>query len=138
MVNQIKESADGLALQVTRESRKAGLVEEDTDGNWTRLADVFVYSFDDLLLVVDADQISPSNRAELVATAARDTDSIFTGASATVAVSGNGYQVQLPGCQAAGMYVGDNGYIRTADGVLFIHDGSQNRLIADLRSIRDS
>ena len=33
MVNQINQSADGLALQVTREARKAGLVTEDSDGN---------------------------------------------------------------------------------------------------------
>ena len=135
MVNSIKESADGLALQVTREARKAGLVQEDTDGNPTDLSDVYVYGFDGLLVVVGAG-VSPADRAELVATAARDTDSIHEGARATLAVAGNGYQVQLPGCKAAGFLEGDSGHVRATDGVLFIHDGGQGRLIDDLMTVR--
>ena len=135
MVNSIKESADGLALQVTREARKAGLVQEDSDGNATSLSDVFVYGFDSLLVVV-GQSVSTSDRAELVATAARDTESIHDGTQATMAVAGNGYQVQLPGCKSAGFREGDSGHVRATDGVLFIHDGTQGRLIDDLMAIR--
>jgi hypothetical protein len=137
MVNSIKESADGLALQVTKPARdRAGLVEENPDGEATHLSDVHVFGFDNLLVVVGAD-VSSADRAELVASAARDTDSLHEGARATLATSGNGYQVQLPGCKAAGFLEGDDGHVRAADGVLFIHDGTQGRLIDDLLTIRD-
>jgi hypothetical protein len=136
MVNSIKESADGLALQVTKPARdRAGLVEETSEGETKNLSDVFVYGFDGLLVVVGTD-VSPADRAELVATAARDTDSIHEGARATLATSGNGYQVQLPGCKAAGFLEGDSGHVRATDGVLFIHDGTQGRLIDDLMTVR--
>ena len=53
MVNEIKQSGtDGLALQVTKPARSAGLVEENSDGEATSLADVRVYAFDHLLLVL--------------------------------------------------------------------------------------
>jgi len=137
MVNSIKESADGLALQVTKPARdRAGLVEENSDGDATDLSDVFVYGFDGLLVVMGTD-VSPADRAEIVASAARDTDSIHEGARSTLATSGNGYQVQLPGCKAAGFTVGDDGHVRATDGVLFIHDGTQGRLIDDLMTVRD-
>lgn len=136
MVNSIKQSADGLALQVTRDARKAGLVTEDSDGNATDLADVYVYGFDDLLVVIGA-TVNASDRAELVATAARDTATIHQGSMSTLAVAGNGYQVQLPGCKAAGFREGDAGHVRAAGGVLFIHNGSRARLIDDMMTIRD-
>lgn len=41
------------------------------------MADVYVYGFDNLLIVVDADNVSASNRAERVASAARDSDGIY-------------------------------------------------------------
>lgn len=136
MANNIKESADGLALQVTRPARKAELVQEDADGNPTDLADVIVYGFDGVLMVLDAQSVSAADRAELVASAARDTDSIHEGRTASVAVAGNGYQVQLPGCRTAGFTQGDKAIARPADGVLFIHDGSKGRLSDDLMAIR--
>ena len=136
MINSIKESAEGLALQVTRKAREAGLVEEDSDGNTTGLSDVYVYGFDDLLIVVGVD-VSTADRAELVATAARDTDSIHEGSKAKIATAGNGYQVQLPGCTAAGFLEGDDGHVRATEQVLFIHDGTQGRLIDDLMTIRE-
>jgi len=135
-LNSIKESADGLALQVTEPARdRAGLVKENSEGEATHLSDVHVFGFDGLLVVIGAD-VSPADRAELVATAARDTDSIHEGARATLATSGNGYQVQLPGCKAAGFNRHDDGHVRATDGVLFIHDGTHGRLIDDLMSVR--
>lgn len=136
MVNQIKESADGLALQVTRDAREAGLVREDTDGNPTDLSDVVVWAFDDLVMVIDK-SVDMGHRAGLVSAAAGDTESAHSGYPAKVAVAGNGYQVQLPGCKAAGFYEGDNAPVRSYEGVLFIHDGTRGRLIDDLIAIRD-
>lgn len=139
MVNNIKGdyggSGAGLRLQVTKGARKAGLVQEDLDGNPTDLSDVLVYGFDNLLVVVGA-EVSAADRAELVASAAQDTGSIHEGAEATLAVAGGGYQVQLPGCKAAGFFEGDSGHVRATDGVLFIHDGKQGRLIDDLMTVR--
>ena len=57
MPNKIKRSGDGLALQVTKPARAAGLVEK-TDDELTRLADIRVFAFDGLLLVVDLDRIT--------------------------------------------------------------------------------
>ena len=45
MANSINTSAGGLALQVTRQARSAGLVEEDAEGNATRHAPVYVYGY---------------------------------------------------------------------------------------------
>lgn len=134
-MNSIKESADGLALQVTKDARQAGLVQEDSDGNATDLSDVVVWSFDGLLLVISK-SVSMGHRADLVSTAAGDTESVHSGYPAKVAVAGNGYQVQLPGCEAAGFHVGDDAPVRSFDGVLFIHDGTEGRLIDDLMAIR--
>lgn len=138
MANSIKTSAAGLALQVTKPARQAELVLEDADGNAIRRADVYVYGVDDLLLVVDAERVSIADRAALVATAARDTESLHRGAAASVTAAGNGYQVQLPGCRAAGFTVGDTAPVVAAQGMLVVHDGTQRRLAEDLRAIRQT
>lgn len=135
MVNSIKESATGLALQVTAEAREAGLVMENSEGEPTKLSDVYVYGVDNLLLVIGT-EVAMSDRAEMVASAARDTRSIHQGRISTMTIAGNGYQVQLPGCESAGFSMGDKGHVRPSDGVLFIHDGSQTRLVEDLMTAR--
>jgi len=137
VTNSIKTSGGELALQVTTLARDAGLVEEDAEDRPTYQADVVVYGIDDLLVVIDADRVSMTDRVKLVATAARDTDSIHHGAGAAVEIAGNGYQVQLPGCRIAGFYEGDRAPVVARRGVLFIHDGSQRRLIQDLTAIRE-
>jgi len=137
MVNSVKERGGGLALQVTREARDAGLVEENADGDATRLAGVYVYGFDGLLLVFDAERVSASDRAELVATATDDTNSIHRGETAELVVAGNGYQVQLPGAESAGFDVGDTAPVVLSDGLLVIH-GDADREVVDLVStVRD-
>jgi hypothetical protein len=137
MANSIKSSGGGLALQVTKPARQAELVTEDSDGNATRLADVLVYGFDSLLLVVDADRMSVTDRADFVSTVARDTDSIYEAREASLEIAGNGYQVQLPGCRAAGFHEGTNAPTVTQPGLLLIHDGTANRLARDVATIRD-
>ena len=94
IVNGIKSSgANGLALQVTKPARSAGLVEENSDREATSLADVRVYAFDHLLLVIDLGAVVTEDVAELVVTAARDTKSIHRAMDATVQIAGHGYQV---------------------------------------------
>ncbi|RJX47788.1 hypothetical protein [Halonotius pteroides] len=136
MPNRIKKSAGGLALQITIEARKSGLVVEDTEGTATRRAEVYVYGFDDLLLLVDREHVAVSHRTELVAAAARDTGSIHRGEVAMVEIAGNGYQIQLPGCRDAGFEVGDNAPVAVGNGVIAIHNESERRLAEDLLSIR--
>jgi len=136
MVNSVKQFGSGLALQVTREARDAGLVEENADGDATRLADVFVYGFDGLLLVFDAERVSTSERAALVATATTVTNSIHRGEATELVVRGNGYQVQLLGCKSAGFREGDDAPVTTAPGLLVIHDGTNGRLANDLTTSR--
>ena len=136
MANRIKRSAGGLALQITKPARQAGLVVEDNDGTATRRAETRVYGFDGLVLVVDSENVSMSHRAELVATAAGDTESIHRGGKATVEIAGNGYQIQLPGCREAGFEEGDTAPVRSRDGILVIHDGRQSRLAGDLLTVR--
>lgn len=136
-INSIKESGGGLALQVTGPARGAGLVQENADGEATRLSGVYVYGFDGLLVVVDAERVSAAERAEIVSTAAEATESIHRGEAATVEVAGNGYQAQLPGAESAGFAVGDTAPVVLSDGLLVIH-GDVDREIVDLVStVRD-
>ncbi|MFH5800994.1 hypothetical protein [Haladaptatus sp. CMAA 1911] len=89
MPNTIKRSGDGLALQVTKPARAAGLVEETDDP--TRLANIRVFAFDGLLLVVDLGRINDENMVELATSAALDTVSIHRVANASLQIAGNGY-----------------------------------------------
>ena len=144
MTNQIKASgADGVALQVTTPARAAGLVEEDNDGEATYLADVRVYAFDDLLLVVDLEAVTTAHTTDLVVAAAQDTDSIHRAMDASVQIAGHGYQVQLPPAEDAGFREGDAAPCQSARGILAISidDGTTKgvnaaRLAADLVTIR--
>jgi hypothetical protein len=144
MVNQIKESGtEGLALQITKPARAAELVEENSEGEPTSLADVRVYSFEHVLLVVDVEAVAATEIAELVASAARDTQSIYRAMDASVQIAGNGYQVQLPPARDAGFSEGDRAPCHTARGVLIISndDGTTAgaaaaRLARDLATIR--
>lgn len=135
-MSEIKQSAEGLALQVTKEARDAGLVEEDAEGDATRRAEVWVYGFDGLLMVVDAVRVTESDRADLVADAAGYTDSIYGGGLSRIAQAGNGYQVQLPGAEQAGFSLDDSVVTTAGNGLLVIDDG-QERLAADLVAARN-
>jgi hypothetical protein len=138
MPNAIKRSGEGLALQVTKPARAAGFVEENADGEPTRRAAVLVYAFDDTLLVFDADRVAVADRAELVASAARDTKSIYRAARASIQIAGHGYQVNLPPAEDAGFEEGDSAPAHPAPGVLVITTDERQvaRLAADLVTIR--
>lgn len=136
MANSIKQtSTDSAALQVTREARDAGLVDEQDDDT-TRLAPVNIYAFDGLLLVIDAERVDQSDIVELVTAAAGDTDSIYPGGKVQISVRGDGYQVALPSATDAGFRVGDTAPCLTAHGVLAIYREGTGRLARDLKAIR--
>jgi len=137
MANQIKKGGgdDELRLQITEPARSSGLVSEGGDGEAARLASVHVYGFDGLLLVVD-DSVAMRHRAELVSSAASDTESVHGGRTASVALAGNGYQVNLPGASAAGFSVGDKAPVVAADGLLAIHAAGGARVATDLATLR--
>ena len=144
MSNKIKTSgADGFALQVTKPARSAGLVEEDSEGDATYLAEVRVFAFDHLLLVVDRSQVRAEHTAELVTAAAQDTKTVYRAMDATLQIAGNGYQVQLPPAVDAGFDEGDRAPCHPARGVIVISrdDGTSAgtnaaRLAKDLVTIR--
>lgn len=144
MANQIKSSGErGLALQVTKPARAAGLVEEDSEGEATRLADVRVYAVDQVLFVVDLEEIPMPEITELIVAAARDTKSIHRAMDAAVQIAGNGYQVQLPPATDAGFAQGDRAPCHTAPGIIVISkdDGTSAgtgaaRLAKDVITIR--
>ena len=144
MANQIKSSgADGLALQVTKPARSGGFVEEGDDGDATYLAEVRVFAFDSLLLVINLDAVSTEQTSELVAAATRDTKSIYRAMDATVQIAGHGYQIQLPPAEDAGFSKGDRAPCSSAPGLLLIaKDGSTSagasasRLAQDIVTIR--
>ena len=139
MPNMIKNSGtDGYALQVTTPARVAGLVEENEAGEATRLAPVRVYSFNDVLLVVDHERMDTPAVAKLVATTAEDTKSIYQGIDASIQIAGNGYQVQLPAAEAAGFQTGDMASAHPAPNLLVIskQDRDTARLAADIVTIR--
>ncbi|MDH5021832.1 hypothetical protein [Halobacterium rubrum] len=138
MANAIKESGDGVALQITKPAREAGLVEEtdDSDGKTaTYRATTRVHAFDGLLLVVDVDEVDPENEADLVATAARDTSSVYRTMEATVQIAGHGYQLQLPTATDAGFQKGDKPTTVTAPGILILA-GSREQVAGDSRPTR--
>jgi len=139
MANSIKLSGeDGLALQVTKPARSAGLVEENGEGDATYLASVRVYSFEDLLVVAsrDTDHLKTEAVAELVASTTRDTASVYQAINASVHISGNGYQVQLPPAEDAGFYQGDTAPVKSLPGLLLIYCDRSQRLADDLASLR--
>lgn len=143
MANQIKPSGeDGLALQVTKPARSAGLVEEDDEGEATFLAKVRVFSFDSLLLVVGLDSLSTEEVTKLIVSATQDTKSIYRALDATMQIAGNGYQVQLPPAEDAGFDEGDRALCQAAPDILLISkDGGTvgrdaSRLADDLVTIR--
>ena len=138
MPNAIKRSGEGLALQVTKPARAAGLVEENADSEPTRRAEVLVYAFDDMLLVVDVYRVAVADRAELVASAARDTKSIYRAAGARIQIAGHGYQVNLPPAEDAGFEEGDSAPVHPAPGLLVVTTDERQaaRLATDLVTIR--
>ncbi len=138
-MNQIKSSgSDGLALQVTKEARSAGMVEENSDGDATHRADVRVFAFDSVLVVFDLDHTDEEEVAELVASTARGTKTIYRAGDSKIQIAGNGYQVQLPPAEDAGFDIGDRAGCHPAPGVLVIAKGDgprasqAGRLAADL------
>jgi hypothetical protein len=135
MPNKIKRSGDGLALQVTKPARTAELIE-DTDDETTYLANIRVFAFDDLLLVIDIDRTTDEHVVELATTAARDTVSIHRVTDASLQIAGNGYQVQLPGAAEAGFHVGDQAPCTPAPNILAIAAEGSERVAADLVTIR--
>ncbi len=135
MPNKIKRSGDGFALQVTKPARAAELVEE-TDDETTSLANIRVFTFDNLLLVLDPDRITDEHIVELATTAARETVSIHRVTDASLQIAGNGYQVQLPGAAEAGFRVGDQAPCTPAPNILAIAAEESERLAADLVTIR--
>lgn len=140
MANSIKEHAgDGrLTLQATKHVRAADLVEENAEKEATYLADTRVYAFDDLLLVVDrdSDRVPTADVAELVASAARDSKSIYQAINATVSIAGGGYRIQLPSATDAGFHQGYTPRVQTVPGVLVLYQARSERLASDLISLR--
>lgn len=119
MANQLTTTGDGLALQVTKPARSAGLVEEDADGDTRHRAAVVAYGFDDLILVLDrdTDRVPMADRAELVGLAASETESIYCGINTRIQHSGNGYRVQVP-ATGTGFGAGDSLPCHAAPGLL--------------------
>ena len=92
LVNQLKHlGADGVNLQITKPTQRAGLVEETEDADVTQLASVRIFTFDDLLLVADRDQIRSETLVELVVAAAQDTGSIYRSRDPSIQIADNGY-----------------------------------------------
>jgi|AntDeeMinimDraft_4_1070355.scaffolds.fasta_scaffold03601_3 hypothetical protein len=142
MANSIKRPSDGLAYQITRPAREAGLVEENEEGDASYLATVRVHAVDGLLLIVDVDDLTNEEEADLHATAIQDTDSTYTSIEGSVTPSGNGYQVQVSNAPDANLMEGDTPSETTAPGVVILagksrNGGSIDRLASDLATIRN-
>lgn len=119
MPNQLTNTGDGLALQVTKPARSARLVKEDADGDTTHRATVVAYGFDDLILVLDRDpdRVPMADRAAIVDLAVRETESIHRGIDTRIQHSGNGYRVQVP-ATGTGFSAGDGLPCHAAPGML--------------------
>jgi hypothetical protein len=143
-MNRIKSSGEGVALQITKPARSAGFVDENSDGEATRLAAVRVYAFQDFLLAIDREQVNESDIADLVVAAAEDTDSIYRAQDASVQIAGDGYQLQLPVATDAGFSVDDKVGTHPANGVIAFSKAAGSdvsnaaRLAKDIITIRES
>ena len=115
----------GVALQVKLPVRRAGLVEEDSEGAATYLAPVRVYAFKHLLLVIDRDRVEDEHIAEIVASANRDTRRINQAMDMSVSIDGHGYLVQLPVAKDAGFEIGDSAPVKTGWRALAIHQSER-------------
>ncbi|MDL0118501.1 hypothetical protein PNQ29_03320 [Halobacterium salinarum] len=133
MANAIKKSGDGLALQITRSARAATLVDEDDNNTATRLAKTRIHAFEGLLVAVDVDRVPDDVEADLVATAATDTNTAYRAVTATIQIAGNGYQLQLPNAVDAGLDEGDTPTVTTAPGVLIIAHNETDTGITSVR-----
>lgn len=147
MALNIKASGtEGMALQVTSQAKKAGLVQETTDEagerSYTYKAEVRVFGFPGLLLVVDREKMDAKHVVELVTTVANDIDAIETAGDATVTRAGGGVQVQLPPAENAGFHVGDTAPCRAIQNGLLIRRSESpldhKRLVGDIVEIRKS
>jgi hypothetical protein len=141
MANSIKRPSDGLAYQITRPAREAGLVEENEEGDASYLATVRVHAVDSLLLIVDVNELTSEEEADLHATAIRDTGSTFTSIKVSVSHSGHGYQIQVSNAPDAGLREGDTPVESVAPGVVVLSgkdsDGRKTtRLAEDLVTLR--
>lgn len=89
--------------------------------------------------MIDEDRVHLEDRAELVASAARDSGVIYQGAPASMHIAGDGYKPQLPGAEDAGLGKGDAVSIVVANHVLVVTDRSAEaaRLAKDLATIRE-
>jgi len=131
-----KGGGDGdLRLQITKPARRAGLVQENSDGEPTDMAEVYVYSFDGVLVILDK-KVHMGRRADIISKAAGATESMHGGIPAKVAQAGNGYQVNLPEARPAGFEVGQEVRLRDADAMLVIHDGTNAGVADDLQELR--
>jgi hypothetical protein len=138
MPNAIKEVGGGLALQVTKPVRGAGLVEEDAEGDVEYRARVLVHAVDQMLLVVDRDRVDGADRAAVVASAIEYTASTHRADHTRVQPKGHGYMVALPAAEDAGLELGTTAPVHTAPGLLVVTDGSSGtvevaRSLVDLR-----
>jgi hypothetical protein len=135
-----RDGNGGLAIQVTEVARDNGFIWENDEGRVTKRAeDLYVYTFDALCLIINTDLVDGPDRAELVAMAARETESIYSGVAATVADAGNGYKVALPDATRAGFSLED-GYtevnLRGFPGVICVYKAPTMHLVDDLKVVR--
>jgi hypothetical protein len=126
---------DDLRLQVTKPARQAGLVNEGPDGEPGYMAEVYVYSFDGLLVILDK-KVHMGRRADIISKAAGATESMHGGIPAKLAQAGNGYQVNLPEARTAGFEVKQDVLVRDSDAMLVIHDGTNAGVADDLQELR--
>ena len=138
MPNSIKyDGESGSALQVTKQARASELVEEDANGDPTRLAPVRVHAFHRLLLITDRKHITNDNLKELQLSAIRDAGPIRHVSDVKLSIAGNGYQVALPGYKEAGFKIGDTTPVYPGTNMLVIATDTQQRLARDLVTIRE-
>ena len=88
-----------------------------------------MFAFDGILLVADLDRVDDEAVAELVASATRDTGSIYRAMDSKIQIAGNGYQVQLPPAVDAGFELGDRAGYHPAPGLLVITAGDGRGLV---------
>jgi len=132
----IKDYGKGPEIACTTELRAAGMIEErpgDKTGpeKWSRLADVWFYGFDGMIVVFDQQAVSTAHRVEIICSLADQTESLYEGHLGSVRASGNGAKIHLPGAIYTGLAPGDSVTVRPLDGLLIIRLRTEHQKVAN-------
>lgn len=139
--NRIKNCSGGLALQITIPAQESGMVPKISspdEQSEIPSPNVHYSLFEGLILIQGSKAIPQHERAEVIAEAAKSTQSMYKARISSLEPQGNGYQIFLAGARDGGFELGSPAPCMAADQMFVISDGTDSSLEAaqDIISLR--